>query len=140
MLREYYVLFVVLVLSNSWILRSGIVDAYQYKMTNRERRNYGKGHSFWFHILLPWREMKDCHAPWHMQLFQLMRRVNIAMLIVVGLIYRFGAESFSMVLTCYGIMVGYGVLYLLPFCLYGFYLSNAPGNPKGWNFDKAKRK
>ena len=45
------------------ILRSGIVDAYQFKMTNRQIRQYVKTHSLWFRILLPYSHMKYCGAP-----------------------------------------------------------------------------
>ena len=65
------------------ILRSGIVDAYQFKMTNRQIRQYVKTHSLWFRILLPYSQMKDCGAPQHMRLFHTLRIINWAAIIAM---------------------------------------------------------
>lgn len=43
MLREIYVAFAFLILGSNLLLRTGIVDAYTYKMTNRQPVNSGTG-------------------------------------------------------------------------------------------------
>ena len=59
MIRECFLVFTLTVLLNSWLLRSGIVDAYKFKKTNREKKNYETTHSLSFRIFLPYREMKN---------------------------------------------------------------------------------
>ena len=44
MIRECFFAFTLIVLLNSWMLRSGIVDAYQFKRTNREKKSYETTH------------------------------------------------------------------------------------------------
>ena len=145
MLRESYIAFAFLILSSNLLLRSGLVDAYTYKMTNRQQHeflNYClKRKNWWFRILLPWRRMKDCHAPWHMQLFQIMRRVNFLVVALVGVLYLLSEGKYSLTLTCYGIMAMYMLMYYVPFIVYVCYLTRPnKGRWRGLNFDKVKRK
>lgn len=144
MLRESYIAFAFLILSSNLLLRSGIVDAYTYKMTNRQQHeflNYClKRKNWWFRILLPWRRMKDCHAPWHMQLFQIMRRVNFLVVALVGVLYLLSEGKYSLTLTCYGIMAVYMLFYYVPIFLYSGYLRDPDKRNKGWCFDRVKRK
>ena len=142
MLREIYGTFAFFILSSNLMLRAGIMDAYTYKMTNRQQREFEnyclKRENWWFRILLPWRRMKDCHAPWHMQLFQIMRRVNFLVVALVGVLYLISDGKYSLALTCYGMMTMYMLLYYVPLIVYTCYLAGF--GKKRLNFDKVKRK
>ena len=78
-----------LLISNHY-LRMMIKDAYRYKKTNQQVREFEN----WYFsgekkrsILLPYRELaKNCSAPRHMKFFQMMRRINWCV-IIVGLFY-----------------------------------------------------
>ena len=139
MIRECFFAFTLIVLLNSWMLRSGIVDAYQFKRTNREKKNYNTTHSLRFRILLPYREMKNCSAPRHMRFFQIMRRVNIAVIAFAGMTCIFSEHSYTLRVIGYVIMGSYCLLYLLPLDVYAGYLKGDPKNLKGWNFNKSRR-
>lgn len=121
------------------ILRSGIADAYRFKMTNRQIRQYAKTHSLWFRILLPYRQMKDCGAPRHMRLFQTLRMINWAAIIIMLILAYILPPTHTITLIGYFFIGGYFVLLYIPLLCYSIYLSNWPKGPKGWNFSKSKR-
>ena len=121
------------------ILRSGIVDAYQFKMTNRQIRQYVKTHSLWFRILLPYSQMKDCGAPQHMRLFHTLRIINWAAIIAMLVLAYIFPPTHSITLISYFCIGGYFVLLYIPLLCYSIYMSNWPKGPKGWNFSKSKR-
>lgn len=121
------------------ILRSGIVDAYQFKMTNRQIRQYVKTHSLWFRILLPYSHMKYCGAPRHMRLFQTLRALNWAAIIAMLVLAYIFPPTQTITLISYFCIGGYFVLLYIPLLCYSIYLSNWPKGPKGWNFNKSKR-
>lgn len=121
------------------ILRSGIVDAYQFKMTNRQIRQYVKTHSLWFRILLPYSQMKDCGAPQHMRLFHTLRIINWAAIIAMLVLAYIFPPTHSITLISYFCIGAYFVLLYIPLLCYSIYLSNWPKGPKGWNFSKSKR-
>ena len=121
------------------ILRSGIVDAYQFKMTNRQIRQYVKTHSLWFRILLPYCHMKYCGASRHMRLFQTLRALNWAAIIAMLVLAYIFPPTHTITLISYFFIGGYFVLLYIPLLCYSIYLSNWPKGPKGWNFNKSKR-
>ncbi len=121
------------------ILRSGIVDAYQFKMTNREVRQYVKTHSLWFRILLPYSQMKDCGVPRHMRLFHTLRIINWAAITIMLILAYILPSTHSITFIGYFLIGVYLVLLYIPFLCYSVYLSNWPKGPKGWNFSKSKR-
>lgn len=121
------------------ILRSGIVDAYQFKMTNRQIRQYVKTRSLWFRILLPYSQMKDCGAPQHMRLFHTLRIINWAAIIAMLVLAYIFPPTHSITLFAYFFIGAYFVLLYIPLLCYSIYLSNWPKGPKGWNFSKSKR-
>lgn len=62
-LDKLCIVFIFFALQYGGILRSGIEDAYQFKMSHREIRQYDKTRSLWYRILLPYSHMKYCGAP-----------------------------------------------------------------------------
>ena len=62
-LDKLSIVFIFFALQCGGILRSGIEDAYQFKMSHREIRQYDKTRSLWYRILLPYSHMKYCGAP-----------------------------------------------------------------------------
>ena len=82
--------FLIWLLISNHYLRMMIKDAYRYKKTNQQVREFEN----WYFsgekkrsILLPYRELaKNCSAPRHMKFFQMMRRINWCV-IIVGLFY-----------------------------------------------------
>lgn len=62
-LDKLCIVFIFFALQCGGILRSGIEDAYQFKMSHREIRQYDKTRSLWYRILLPYSHMKYCGAP-----------------------------------------------------------------------------
>lgn len=57
-LDKLCIVFIFFALQCGGILRSGIEDAYQFKMSHREIRQYDKTRSLWYRILLPYSHMK----------------------------------------------------------------------------------
>lgn len=82
-LDKLCIVFIFFALQCGGILRSGIEDAYQFKMSHREIRQYDKTRSLWYRILLPYSHMKYCGAPRHMRLFQALRALNLAAIIAM---------------------------------------------------------
>lgn len=82
-LDKLCIVFIFFALQCGGILRSGIEDAYQFKMSHREIRQYDKTRSLWYRILLPYSHMKYCGAPRHMRLFQTLRALNLAAIIAM---------------------------------------------------------
>lgn len=82
-LDKLCIVFIFFALQYGGILRSGIEDAYQFKMSHREIRQYDKTRSLWYRILLPYSHMKYCGAPRHMRLFQALRALNLAAIIAM---------------------------------------------------------
>ena len=138
MIRECFLVFTLTVLLNSWLLRSGIVDAYKFKKTNREKKNYETTPSLRFRIFLPYREMKNCGAPRHMRFFQIMRRVNIAIIAFEGMTCIFSEHSYTLRVSGYVIMGSYCLIYLIPLYIYAGFLGGDPKNLKSWNFNKSR--
>ena len=138
-LDKLCIVFIFFALQCGGLLRSGIVDAYQFRMTNRQIRQYAKMHSQWFRILLPYRQTKDCGAPRHMRLFQTLRMVNWTAIIIMLILAYILPPTHTITLIGYFFIGGYFVLLYIPFLCYLVYLSNWPKGPKGWNFNKSKR-
>lgn len=82
-LDKLCIVFIFFALQCGGILRSGIEDAYQFKMSHREIRQYDKTRSLWYRILLPYSHMKYCGAPRHMRLFQALRALNLTAIIAM---------------------------------------------------------
>ncbi len=115
------------------ILRSGIVDAYQFKMSNRQIRQYVKTHSLWFRILLPYSQMKDCGAPRQMQLFHTLRIINWAAITIMLILAYILPPTHTITLIGYFFIGGYFALLYIPFLCYSVHLSNWPKGPTSTN-------
>lgn len=138
-LDKLCIVFIFFALQCGGILRSGIEDAYQFKMTNRQIRQYDKTRSLWFRILLPYSHMKYCGAPRHMRLFQALRALNWAAIIAMLVLAYIFPPTHSITLFAYFFIGAYFVLLYIPLLCYSIYMSNWPKGPKGWNFSKSKR-
>lgn len=88
-LDKLCIVFIFFALQCGGILRSGSEDAYQFKMSHREIRQYDKTRSLWYRILLPYSHMKYCGAPRHMRLFQALRALNLAAIIAMLVLFFF---------------------------------------------------
>lgn len=138
-LDKLCIVFIFFALQCGGILRSGIEDAYQFKMSHREIRQYDKTRSLWYRILLPYSHMKYCGAPRHMRLFQTLRALNLAAIIAMLVLAYIFPPTHSITLFAYFFIGAYFVLLYIPLLCYSIYMSNWPKGPKGWNFSKSKR-
>lgn len=100
-LDKLCIVFIFFALQYGGILRSGIEDAYQFKMSHREIRQYDKTRSLWYRILLPYSHMKYCGAPRHMRLFQALRVLNLAAIIAMLVLAYIFPPTHSITLFAY---------------------------------------
>lgn len=130
-LDKLCIVFIFFALQCGGILRSGIEDAYQFKMSHREIRQYDKTRSLWYRILLPYSHMKYCGAPRHMRLFQTLRALNLAAIIAMLVLAYIFPPTHSITLFAYFFIGAYFVLLYIPLLCYSIYMSNWPKGPKG---------
>ena len=137
-LDKLCIVFIFFALQYGGILRSGIEDAYQFKMSHREIRQYDKTRSLWYRILLPYSHMKYCGAPRHMRLFQALRALNWAAIIAMLVLAYIFPPAHSITLFAYFFIGAYFVLLYIPLLCYSIYMSNWPKGPKGWNLEMSR--
>lgn len=139
MIKEAFLLFILAVFYNSLLLRCVIEDAFLFKKTHREEKNYYalRSRSLRFRTLLPYRELIPCYAPRHMRFFQIARKVNLTVLAVAGIICILSWNNRALEVFGYVFMGGYFFIYIIPFFIYTIYMKNAPGKPKGFDFSKS---
>ena len=132
--------FLFLAVLGSSMCRQGMIDAFEFKKTKRQRRDGWNHLNLLQKIILPYGAVKDTNAPWHMKLFCVCRRIHaatgllnlLAIFLVrcVGEWFVNGVFAVSLVKTA---------IVDLPMMVYGIFSSGGGKlGKKRWNFENSK--